>query len=106
MLPRNSMGGIRRTGDPLEIFESGRAMQMLRIICVEQGCTRTDIYRAVTRNMAMPRKIEELAEAGLIETEVENGILHLYPTEAGLRVSQLLDEISSVIEGASEHSHS
>jgi len=95
------MGGIRRTGDPLEILESGRAMQMLRIICAEQGCTRTDIYRAVTRNMAMPRKIEELAEAGLIETETENGIVRLYPTEAGIRVSELLDEISSVIGDAS-----
>ena len=97
------MGGIRRTGDPLEILESGRTMQMLHIICAAQGCTRTDIYRAVTRNMAMPRKIEELAEAGLIETETENGILHLYPTEAGIRVSELLDEISSVIGDASGH---
>ena len=97
------MGGIRRTGDPLEILESGRAMQMLRIICAEQGCTRTDIYRAVTRNMAMPRKIEELAEAGLIETETENGVVRLYPTEAGIRVSELLDEISSVIGDASGH---
>ena len=97
------MGRIRRTGDPLEILESGRAMQMLRIICAEQGCTRTDIYRAVTRNMAMPRKIEELAEAGLIETETENGIVRLYPTEAGIRVSELLDEISSVIGDASGH---
>jgi len=97
------MGGIRRTGDPLEILESGRAMQMLRIICAEQGCTRTDIYRAVTRNMAMPRKIEELADAGLIETETENGIVRLYPTEAGIRVSELLDEISSVIGDASGH---
>jgi len=97
------MGGIRRTGDPLEILESGRAMQMLRIICAEQGCTRTDIYRAVTRNMAMPRKIEELAAAGLIETETENGIVRLYPTEAGIRVSELLDEISSVIGDASGH---
>ena len=97
------MGGIRRTGDPLEILESGRAMQMLRIICAEQGCTRTDIYRAVTRNMAMPRKIEELAEAGLIETKTENGIVRLYPTEAGIRVSELLDEISSVIGDASGH---
>ena len=97
------MGRIRRTGDPLEILESGRAMQMLRIICTEQGCTRTDIYRAVTRNMAMPRKIEELAAAGLIETETENGIVRLYPTEAGIRVSELLDEISSVIGDASGH---
>ena len=97
------MGGIRRTGDPLEILESGRTMQMLRIICAEQGCTRTDIYRAVTRNMAMPRKIEELAAAGLIETETENGIVRLYPTEAGIRVSELLDEISSVIGDASGH---
>ena len=97
------MGGIRRTGDPLEILESGRTMQMLRIICAEQGCTRTDIYRAVTRNMAMPRKIEELIAAGLIETETENGIVRLYPTEAGIRVSELLDEISSVIGDASGH---
>ena len=97
------MGGIRRTGDPLEILESGRTMQMLRIICAEQGCTRTDIYRAVTRNMAMPRKIEELTAAGLIETETENGIVRLYPTEAGIRVSELLDEISSVIGDASGH---
>jgi len=53
--------------------------------------------------MAMPRKIEELAAAGLIETETENGIVRLYPTEAGIRVSELLDEISSVIGDASGH---
>ncbi len=100
MLPRNSMGGIRRTGDPLEIFESGRAMQVLRYICANDGCLRTDLYRDISRNAKMPSKIDELSLAGLIEPEADGPVVRLHPTDAGMRVSELLGEISSIIEGA------
>ena len=52
---------------------------------------------------AVSHHLKTLAEAGLVETETENGIVRLYPTEAGIRVSELLDEISSVIGDASGH---
>ena len=94
------MGGIRRTGDPLELFESGRAIQVLRYICANDGCMRTDIYKAVSRNAKMPQKIDEMISVGLVEQEPEGGALRLHPTDSGTRVSELLDEISSIIEGA------
>jgi len=98
------MGSIRKIGDPLEIFESGRAIQILRYICANEGCLKTDVYRDVSRNPGMPGKMDELEAAGLIMIEVCGRSAILHPTEAGRRVDSLLSEISGIVEALHEGS--
>ena len=92
------MGGIRRTGDPLELFESGRAIQVLRYICANDGCQKMDVYRDVSRSARLPIVIDSMEEAGLIWQEIAGRSTRLHPTEAGRRVERLFSEISDVME--------
>lgn len=92
------MGGIRRSGDPLELFESGRAIQALRYICANEGCLKTDLYRSVSRSARMPIVIDGMEDAGLIWQEIAGRSTRLHPTEAGRRVERLFSEISDVME--------
>lgn len=80
----------------ISVLEGRHVLMTLMYISDNEGCTKTQLYAAVSRNGNMPRKLDELESAGLIEQTGyrDSGTVRLSLTDLGRRVSGKLSEIS------------
>ena len=79
---------------PLSVLCDTHAIPILLYIGERGRCTKTDIYREVGRHANMPRKLETLADSGLIELEQGSGrTTTVLLTEMGCRIVKLLRDI-------------
>ncbi len=91
------------TPSPVTIFEGRHMISALMYISTNDGCMKTDLYKAVSNNPRMPDKLDDLMEAGLL-TQGSGGAntVRLYLTDRGMRVAELFrnieEELSRDIE--------
>lgn len=80
----------------ISVLEGRHVLMTLMYISENEGCTKTQLYAAVSRSGNMPRKLDELESAGLIEQTGyrDSGTVRLSLTDLGRRVSGKLCEIS------------
>lgn len=83
----------------LKVLEGTHVIAALQFISQNEGCTKTELYQAVSRNSNMPKKLNELESAGLIEQTSESSSMsvRLYLTDIGRKVSRKLSEIEDML---------
>lgn len=86
----------------MRILESSYSTAILLYVAERGQCKKTDIYDHTTHGTTMPRKIDELENAGLLVQEKGDKMTLVRPTEKGARVAQLLAEIRDLIVSGGE----
>lgn len=86
---------------PLSVLCDTHAIPILLHIDGRGACTKSEIYREVGNNANMPRKLESLADSGLIEMEPKGDgrTTMVLLTDTGGRVVKLLRDIESILSG-------
>ncbi len=84
---------------PLSVLCDTHAIPILLYIGEHGRCIKSDIYREVARHANMPKKIDALADSGLIELESTEGgrTTTVLLTDMGGRVVKLLRDIDSIL---------
>lgn len=84
---------------PLSVLCDTHAIPILLYIGEHGRCIKSDIYREVARHANMPKKIDALADSGLIELEPSEGgrTTTVLLTDMGGRVVKLLRDIEAVL---------
>lgn len=84
---------------PLSVLCDTHAIPILLYIGEHGRCIKSDIYREVARHANMPKKIETLADSGLIELEPSEGgrTTTVLLTDMGSRVVKILRDIESIL---------
>lgn len=84
---------------PLSVLCDTHAIPILLYIGEHRRCIKSDIYREVARHANMPKKIDALADSGLIELEPSEGgrTTTVLLTDMGGRVVKLLRDIESIL---------
>ena len=84
-----------------EVLEPSHAISILFYVRNHPGCTRSDVYRDVTRNANTLWKMRMLEAHGLLDMS-SRGPYNSFPlrlTERGERAVELLDELAGLLEG-------
>lgn len=84
---------------PLSVLCDTHAIPILLYVGECGQCIKSDIYREVGRHANMPRKLETLADSGLIEMEpVGDGrTTTVLLTDMGSRIVKLLRDIEAIM---------
>lgn len=84
---------------PLSVLCDTHAIPILLYVGERGRCNKTDIYREVGRHANMPKKLESLADSGLIELEPKGDgrTTTVFLTDTGDRVVKLLRDIDSIL---------
>ena len=84
---------------PISVLCDTHAIPILLYVGERGRCNKTDIYREVGRHANMPRKLETLADSGLIEMEpVGDGrTTTVLLTDMGSRIVKLLRDIEAIM---------
>ena len=84
---------------PLSVLCDTHAIPILLYIGEHGSCIKSDIYREVARHANMPKKIDALADSGLIELEPSEGgrTTTVLLTDMGGSVVKLLRDIDSIL---------
>ena len=84
---------------PISVLCDTHAIPILLYVGERGRCNKTDIYREVGRHANMPRKLETLADSGLIEMEpVGDGrTTTVLLTDMGNRIVKLLRDIEAIM---------
>lgn len=84
---------------PLAVLCDTHAIPILLYIGEHGRCIKSDIYREVARHANMPKKIDALADSGLIELEPSEGgrTTTVLLTDMGGSVVKLLRDIDSIL---------
>lgn len=84
---------------PLSVLCDTHAIPILIYIEEHGRCIKSDIYREVARHANMPKKIDALADSGLIEMEPKGDgrTTTVLLTDMGGRVVMLLRDIEAVL---------
>ena len=84
---------------PLAVLCDTHAIPILLNIGEHGRCIKSDIYREVARHANMPKKIDALADSGLIELEPSEGgrTTTVLLTDMGGSVVKLLRDIDSIL---------
>ena len=84
---------------PLSVLCDTHAIPILLYVGEHGHCIKSDIYREVARHTNMPKKIDALADSGLIELEPSEGgrTTTVLLTDMGGRVVKLLRDIDSIL---------
>ena len=84
---------------PLSVLCDTHAIPILLYIGEYGSCIKSDIYREVARHANMPKKIDALADSGLIELEPGKGgrTTTVLLTDMGGRVVKILRDIDSLL---------
>lgn len=82
-----------------DILEGRHMIATLLYLSENDGCTKTELYGAVSSNPRMPDKLDELESAGLIvQTQTEGSrAVRLSLTDKGRRTGELLREIDGLL---------
>ena len=84
---------------PISVLCDTHAIPILLYVGERGRCNKTDIYREVGRHANMPKKLESLADSGLIELEPKGDgrTTTVLLTDTGDRVVKLLRDIDSIL---------
>ena len=84
---------------PLSVLCDTHAIPILLFVSERRPCSKTDIYNSVGRNANMPKKIDALANSGLIELEPSEGgrTTTVLLTDMGGRIVKILRDIDSIL---------
>ena len=84
---------------PLSVLCDQHAIPILLYIGEHGRCIKSDIYREVARHANMPKKIDALANSGLIELEPSEGgrTTTVLLTDMGGRIVKILRDIDSIL---------
>lgn len=85
--------------DPLRVLEGAHTMSILLFVYENPGCLKTDIYKGVTRNQSLPKRLEELETAGLLVLEEGRSSTRIRLTEKGKRVAECISAMHNVMTG-------
>lgn len=88
------------TADPVKLLEGKHMISTLLFIDGNDGCMKTDLYRAVSTNPRMPEKLDTLEAAGLLvqDSSGNANTVRLYITESGRKVAAMLRSIDDAIK--------
>ena len=83
------------------VLEERHMISTMLFLAGSDGCTKTELYRAVSTNPRMPEKLDILEGAGLIRQQREESsrTTRVELTDLGKRVSAALAEIDSLMSG-------
>lgn len=83
----------------LSVLCDTHAIPILIYVGERGRCIKSDIYREVARHANMPKKIEALADSGLIELEPSEGgrTTTVLLTDMGGCVVKILRDIDSIL---------
>lgn len=86
---------------PLSVLCDTHAIPILLFVGERGPCSKTDIYSSVGRNPNMPKKIDSLADSGLIELEPKGDgrATRILLTGKGARVVELLRDMEQAMSG-------
>ena len=86
---------------PLSLLCDTHAIPILLYIGEHGCCIKSDIYREVGRPANMPKKLESLADSGLIEmkSKGDGRTTTVLLTDMGGRVVKILRDIESILSG-------
>ena len=86
---------------PLSVLCDQHAIPILLFVEGREVCTKSDVYRNIGHHSNMPRKLESLADSGLIEMEPKGDgrTTMVLLTDMGGRVVKLLRDIESILSG-------
>ncbi len=86
---------------PLSVLCDQHAIPILLFLEGRGVCTKSDVYRNIGHHSNMPRKLESLADSGLIEVEPKGDgrTTMVLLTDMGGRVVKLLRDIESILSG-------
>lgn len=81
------------------VLEAKHMISALLYIAGNDGCTKTELYGAVSSNPRMPEKLDELESSGLIlqERSADSRTVRIRLTDTGRRVSARLAEIDDLM---------
>ena len=79
----------------ISVLEQKHMISTILFLADSGGCTKSELYRAVSTNPRMPEKLDMLEEAGLITQEQSDGSrsVRISLTDLGTEVSAILSEI-------------
>lgn len=95
-------GADRRSYSAATILEERHMVSILLFLRDNEGCTKSDLYGAVSYNVRMPDKLDRLEAAGLIVQDRIQGAKAVSPhlTSRGDDVVRELRRIETVLEEA------
>lgn len=76
--------------DPLRVLEGAHTMSILLFVYENPECLKTDVYKGVTRNQSLPKRLEGLEAAGLLVLEEGRSSTRIRLTEKGERVAECI----------------
>ena len=81
------------------VLEERHMISTILFLSEREGCTKSELYRAVSTNPRMPEKLDILEGAGLIRQQREESsrTTRVELTDLGKRVSAALAEIDSLM---------
>ena len=84
---------------PLSVLCDQHVIPILLYVAGHERCTKSDVYRNIGHHSNMPKKLEILADSGLIELDSKgNGRTTLIIlTDIGIRVVEMLHRIESML---------
>lgn len=88
---------MNREDYPSLLLADWHVIPMLLFVEGNQDCTRTDVYTKVARDVNMPRKIDKMASAGLLEQTHVGPACRLRLTGAGREVAIRIREIDDLM---------
>lgn len=88
---------MNREDHPSLLLADRHVIPILLFVEGNQDCTRTDVYTKVARDVNMPRKIDKMAFAGLLEQTQVGIACRLRLTGTGREVARLIREIDDLM---------
>ena len=88
---------MNREEHPSLVLADTHVIPMLLFVEGNQDCTRTDVYTKVARDVNMPRKIDALTSAGLLEQTHVGPVCRLRLTGTGREVAIRIREIDDLM---------
>lgn len=80
-----------------EPLEGPHVMVAVLYIGLNPGCNKSDLYRDISHNSSMPRKLDELEKAKVIRMVPDGRGVKLYLTDMGLEIANHLSAINDAI---------
>lgn len=92
-----AMDGSERS--PACVLEERHMVSALLYLSDHDGCTKTQLYNAVSSNPRMPEKLDRLAMAGLVllESPEDSRVVRVSLTPVGREVCGKLADIDSAM---------
>lgn len=83
-----------------EVLEGPHVMVAVLYIGLNPRCNKSDLYRDISHNSSMPRKLDELEKAGVIQMIPDGHGVRLVLTDKGMEIAKHLDAINDAIRRA------